>query len=326
MDSELMQEARSRPGESRRPSIVVAIPCYNEAAAIGRVVRAFRETLPEAAVWVIDNASTDGSAQEAARAGAQVIREPRRGKGYVVQTLFQTVRGDALVMVDGDGTYRAEDVRTLLAPILDGEADMVVGARLRGATEAAMGPLHHVGNRMIAALLNTLFRTSFEDVLSGYRVFSRRFQQEVPLLAQGFEVETELTVQALQRGLVTRELPVHYDPRPSGSQSKLRTFQDGYRIVVTMVVLLRDHRPIVVFGAFGVANLLAAFWAGCLRVLGHQGWLALSPSLLSGLVILCTIVGFLSIGIGLLLNVVNTRFREVTSLLTRRGEEKRPDA
>lgn len=300
-------------------SVAVAIPCYNEAATIAKVVRAFRQALPEAAIWVVDNASTDGSAHAAAEAGASVVRESRRGKGYVTQTILETIRADALVIVDGDGTYRAEDVHDLLAPVLRGEADMVVGNRLRDADRTAMGYVHHAGNRLIVALLNALFRASFEDVLSGYRVLSRRFQQTVPLLAEGFEIETELTIQALRHGLLIREAPIHYEPRPEGSQSKLRTFKDGYRIVLTMMVLLRDHRPLVVFGFFGALCLLAAGAAGALRLLAYGGWHTLPPSVLAGVVLLCAVVGCISMGIGLLLNAINTRFQEFASLVKRRS-------
>lgn len=299
-------------------SIAVAIPCYNEAHTIAGVVRGFRAALPEATIYVFNNNSNDGSADLAARAGAVVIRENRQGKGYVMQAILERVQADALVIVDGDGTYLADDVHRLLAPVLNHEADMVVGNRLQEATDDSMRPLHQLGNRLIVALINLLFRTDFEDVLSGYRVLSRRFQQQVPLLTPGFETETELTIQALERGLVIQEIPVGYKPRPPGSESKLQSFRDGYRILLTAAVLLRDHRPLAVFGSLGMISLAVACVAGILRLLEYAGWYTLPTSLLSGLVILCVLVGLLLLGIGLILNAINTRFREFTCLMRRR--------
>lgn len=309
------------PAEPRTPAVVaVAIPCYNEAATIGKVIRDFRRLLPEAIIWVCDNASTDGSAEAARAAGAVVVREHRRGKGYAIQTILATVEADALVIVDGDGTYVAEDVQNLVAPVLKGEADMVVGNRIHGAPPEAMRQLHQVGNRWLVAMLNMLFSTSFQDVLSVYRVFSRRFQRGVPVLTAGFEVETELTIQALKAGMVIQEVPIGYQARLPGSTSKLRSFRDGYRIAMTMIILLRDHRPLVVFGTFGLCCFLVASVAGLLRILGARGWPALPSSTLSAVSTLGVIVGFSAVGVGLLLNAMNTRFRELACLLKRRGD------
>jgi glycosyltransferase involved in cell wall biosynthesis len=298
-------------------SIAVAIPCHNEAATIGKVVHDFRAALPQAQIYVIDNNSTDSSAALARAAGAEIVVENRQGKGYVVQTIMERIDSDILVVVDGDDTYPAEEAPRLLAPIRKGEADMVVGTRLEAASDASLRRLNRIGNHFILWVLNLLFGTRFKDVLSGYRVFSRRFLTHVPLVASGFETEVEMAIQALEQGFVIREVPISYRRRPEGSRSKLRPFSDGYRILVTMAVLLRDHRPLAVFGTFGSICLAGAALAGVLRLLDYAGIPTLPVSLLSGVVILMTIVGIAFLGLGLVLNSVNTRFREIRSLLRR---------
>jgi len=312
--AEAVQTERSGP-----KSVSVAIPCYNEAVTIGKVVRDFRVALPNATVYVIDNKSSDGSADLALEAGAKVIQENRQGKGYVMQAILERMDCDALVVVDGDDTYSAGDVNQLVMPILNGEADMVVGTRLEHATKASFRRLNYVGNHMILLAVRLSFGTQLNDILSGYRVFSRRFLERVPLLTTGFETETELTIQALQHGLIIKEVPVTYRRRPEGSHSKLRPFGDGYQILLTIAVLLRDHRPLAVFGTAGLTCLLVVLVASTLRLLDYAGISTLPASLLSGTFILMTIVGFMFIGLGLVLNNINVRFREMLSLLRRLG-------
>jgi glycosyltransferase involved in cell wall biosynthesis len=300
-------------------TVAIAIPCYNEAVTIGKVVEDFRRALPQATILVFDNNSTDESAALAHRAGAVVVRENRQGKGYVMQTILERAEADALIVVDGDDTYPVEDVERLLAPIRDGEADMVVGTRLDNAPGSSFRPLHRLGNRMIAGVLNLLFGSRLTDVLSGYRTFSRRFLSHVPLITSGFETEVEMTIQALQQGMVIREVPVGYRDRPQDSHSKLRTFSDGYQILMTIAVLLRDHRPLLVFGSAGCASLALGLTAGVLRFLTYLGVPTLPESLLSGLLIWLTTVGIALLGCGLVLNSINTRFREMRSLMRRAG-------
>lgn len=300
-------------------AVAIAIPCYNEAITIAKVVEDCRRVLPDATIRVFDNNSTDESAALARRAGAVVVRENRQGKGYVMQTILERAQADALIVVDGDDTYPAEEVERLLAPIRDGEADMVVGTRLENAPGSSFRPLHRLGNRMIAGVLNSLFGSRLTDVLSGYRVFSRRFLSRVPLIMSGFETEVELTIQALQQGMVIREVPVSYRNRPHGSHSKLRTFSDGYQILMTIAVLLRDHRPLMVFGSVGSVSLALGLTAGVLRFLAYVGVPTLPESLLSGLLIWLTTAGIALLGCGLVLNSINTRFREMRSLMRRPG-------
>jgi glycosyltransferase involved in cell wall biosynthesis len=292
--------------------VTVAIPCHNEAPTIAKVVSDFRGQLPEAEVLVCDNCSTDGTAEAARAAGARVIREKRKGKGYALQTILETVDSDVCVLVDGDDTYFAEDVHALLAPVLADRADMVVGDRLQEASSQALSDLHRFGNRAILAIVNMAFRTSFKDVLSGYRVMNRNFMRSVPLITGGFEIETELTLQALEKGMAIEELPVRYRARPEGSFSKLSPFADGYRILMSMAVLLRNHRPLYFFSLLALAlvgldALYGVAWAtGALppwRPLVHGVVLAGVLATAGALVVL-----------GVVLNAVNAGFREIVSL------------
>jgi glycosyltransferase involved in cell wall biosynthesis len=296
-------------------SLTVAIPCYNEAATIARVVAAFRAELPEAEVLVVDNASTDGSGELARAAGARVLREKRRGKGFVMQTIFESVQTDLVVIVDGDDTYLPGDVHALLAPVLRDEADMVVGDRLHDASREALNDLHRFGNRAILRLINLTFRTSFRDVLSGYRVVNRTLLRRVPLIKGGFETETELTLQALENGLLIQEVPIRYRARPEGSVSKLSAFADGYRILLTIAVLLRNHRPLYFFGLPSAFALLAAAgWAALWAVGVVPPWRpAVHLAIVGGL----AVVGIAVVLVGLLQHAIAAGFQEMRALARR---------
>lgn len=306
-------------------TIVVAVPCYNEVITIAKVVRDFRAVLPDAAIHVFDNNSTDGSAAAAGEAGAIVHRVYRQGKGHVMRAILDTMQADALIVVDGDDTYLAEESPVLLAPILRREADMVVGNRLHQVSEGSLRQLHQVGNRVIVACINVMFHTAFRDILSGYRVFSRRFVESVPILTPGFETETELTLRALTEDLVITEIPISYRSRPAGSLSKLRSFHDGYRIMLTAVMLLRDLHPLRLFGSMSVLCSLVALTGLGLRLLTYGGIPTLPTSVLAAGVLLFAPLGILTFGIGLILNAINTRYRETHQLLNRRGRRGERD-
>jgi glycosyltransferase involved in cell wall biosynthesis len=297
--------------------IAVAIPCHNEAATIVKVVGDFRAALPSATIYVFDNASTDSSVDLATKAGSNVVRVHNLGKGHVLRSIFDELAEDVIVLVDGDDTYYAEDAAALMAPVLEGRADMVVGERLAGASDANMKALNHFGNRMIVSYINRLFGVKYRDVLSGYRVFNRRFVESVPVLTTGFEVETEITLQALAEGLRVIEVPTRYRNRPQDSHSKLRPFADGYRIVLTAAILLRDHRPLRLFGTIALGFWLLALAAGVARLLSLSGRGSLPDSILGGAVLLFVPTGMIALGIGLSLNAINTRFQEIKNFLRR---------
>lgn len=293
-----------------KKTIAVAIPCYNEAITIAKVVRDFR-TITQAPVYVFDNNSADNSVALAREAGAIVHYVRKRGKGNVMRAIFDTIMADALIVVDGDDTYMAEEAPMLLDPVLRGEADMVVGNRLHNVTDESLRKLHQIGNRLIVASINSMFGTNYNDILSGYRVFSRRFIEAVSLFKEGFEIETEITLQALENGLEVIERPISYRSRPPSSQSKLRSFRDGYRIMLTSLILLRDYQPMRLFGFVSLVCLLFVFISGTLRFMNYLRITTLPAPLLTGMILLFVPVGTLSFGIGLVLSAVNSRFREI---------------
>jgi glycosyltransferase involved in cell wall biosynthesis len=237
--------------------IAVLVPCFNESAAIAKVVGDFRAALPDATVYVYDNNSTDDTSAVAAAAGAEVRRETRRGKGNVVRRMFQDVEADVYVMVDGDDTYDARVAPALVARLVDDNLDMVVGKRIE-TQKAAYRAGHRLGNSVLTGLVRWLFGAQIDDMLSGYRVFSRRFVKSFPSFSREFEIETELTVHAMQMQMPVAEQATDYKERPPGGASKLRTFRDGWRILLTITNLLRNERPLLFFSLVGLVVGLAA--------------------------------------------------------------------
>jgi len=302
----------------RARTITIAIPCFNESITIEKVIRDFRRVLPFADIIVFDNASSDRTAEIARKSGAKVTTVLRRGKGNVIQRIFRSVKTDFLVLVDGDDTYNARDVYTLFLPALDGMADMVVGDRLtRKKRRRGFSKSHQFGNVLFRNILNILFGTRYLDILSGYRVMTREFYQNVPVLSSGFEVETELTLQALERGYEIREVPVLYRDRPTNSHSKIREFRDGSQIIITIVSLLRDYRPMTFFSFVGGSFLVAGLFSGSIIVLEylHTGMIYRVPTAI--LTIALVLVGVNSFISGLILSAVNRRYREMEILLKR---------
>ena len=297
--------------------IAVAIPCYNEEATIVSVIKHFKNVLPSAEIYVFNNNSTDKSEELAVQASAKVVRVRRQGKGYVMRTIFDVVVADILIIVDGDGTYVAEDVVKLIEPVEKGEADMVVGNRLDTASRQSLADLNRLGNKLIVQTINFTFGTQYKDVLSGYRVLSRRFVERVPLLTPKFETETELTLQALEEGLQIVELPVQYRARPDNSPSKLRPFHDGGRIMLAIAMLLRDHRPLCFYGFLGGASLFFALCFAVLKACNLYGITHLSDSLLAAGILLFSPVGFILLGVGFVLSAINTKFRELKQIMFR---------
>jgi len=302
-----------------KPDIAVVIPCHNEEITIGKVVDDFRRELPDARIVVFDNCSTDATAQIAAEHGADVLIEPRLGKGYVIESMFDRVEADAYVMVDGDDTYPADKVHDLLAPVLAAQADMTVGARLDSATKATFRPLHVSGNNLVRRLVNWFGHSHLTDIMSGYRAFSRHVVGHLPVVSAGFEVETEMTIQMLYYRMKIVEVPVPYRPRPEGSYSKLRTFHDGFRVLWKIFTLVRAFKPLMFFGALGLVLFVLGILAGIPAMHDYMtnpgGFVEHVPLaiLATGLMILAA--G--SIFLGVLLHAINWRLREMHNVLTR---------
>jgi glycosyltransferase involved in cell wall biosynthesis len=302
------------PGE---PKIAVMIPCHNEAATIGRVVESFRAQLPHAAVYVFDNCSTDATAAIASARGAVVIPEPRLGKGYVVEAMLDRIEADYYVMVDGDDTYPAAMAGELLAPVMSGHADMVVGARRAGQQDKPFRPLHAAGNSVVRWLINRIFSANLTDILSGFRAFNARVARSMPVVSSGFEVETEMTVQALYLRLKILEVPVTYRGRPEGSRSKLRTFRDGARVLWKVFSLMRAFKPLTFFGGCGLVLLALAVICGVGPI---QDYLATGKVPRFPRAILATglmILSAMSVFLGLLLHAINWRMKELHNVVTR---------
>ncbi len=301
------------------PKVAVVIPCFNEELTIGKVVDDFRRALPEAGVYVFDNMSADRSAEIAAEHGAAVRRVKMRGKGQVVAQVMASVPADVLVVVDGDDTYPAEAVGELLAPVLADEADMVVGTRMQTYSDKAFRPLHVMGNRLVRGLINLIFRSKLTDIMSGYRAFTAELARNVPITAVGFEVETELTLQALYNGFVIKEVPIEYRERPAGSNSKLRTFRDGARVLWTIFNIARSAKPLTFFGAAAILLLALGILAAVPAItqyLGH-GTVESFPLLLVGVGLV--VLSFQCVGLGMVLHALNVRLKEIASLVRKAG-------
>lgn len=294
--------AAARRGEG----VAVLIPCYNEAVTIAKVVADFRAALPEAVVYVYDNNSSDGTAAIAAEAGAVVRRESRQGKGNVVRSMFRDIDADYYLMVDGDDTYPAEAAGDLLAPIAADEADMTVGDRLSNGSYGKENdrPFHGFGNNLVRRLIKLIYGYAFEDVMTGYRGFSRAFVKTMPVMSEGFQIETEISIWAVDRRWRVTDVPIVYRDRPEGSESKLSTFTDGMLVIAAIASLFRDYRPMAFFGWLGV--FLAAVGLGFgVPVIGEYldtGYVSKLPS--SVLAVALMLIAALSWTAGLILDTV----------------------
>ncbi len=309
--AETIMRSRMEETEMDRQRVAVLIPCYNEQLTVGQVVRDFRAELPRADIYVFDNNSEDRTVEMAREAGAHVFFERRQGKGYVVQRMFTDVEADVYVMVDGDGTYPAAYVHNLIAPVLSGEADMVVGSRLADESDSQFKMLNRLGNRLFLTAINIIFKTRLSDILSGYRAFSRHFVKNIPLFGGGFETETELTIKALGRGYQIIEFPVDLQQRPAGSFSKIRIGHDGLMILNTILALFRDYKPLTFFGAVGLFLLLSGFVPGIVVIVEFikTGLVARLPSAVLAVGLILS--GLLSVSVGLVLHTITRRFQEL---------------
>lgn len=239
--------------------IAVLIPCYNEGTTIGKVVVDFRSELPEADIYVYDNNSTDDTVEKGKKAGAIIGYERRQGKGNVVRRMLREIDADCYILVDGDDTYPVENAREMARMVLEEKTDMVIGDRLSATYfEENKRPLHDSGNRLVRSIINRIFHSDVKDIMTGYRAMSRRLVETLPLLSEGFEIETEMTIMALDSGLDIRQIPVQYRDRPDGSVSKLNTITDGCRILLTILKLYRDYQPLRFFSMIAALLVVIA--------------------------------------------------------------------
>ena len=291
--------------------VAVLIPCYNEEKTVQKVVEDYRRVLPQAEIYVYDNNSTDKTAELAAQAGAIVRREYRQGKGNVIRSMFRQIDADCYLMIDGDDTYPAEYAPEMVRMIPDGEADMVNGDRLSSTYFTENKRLfHNTGNRLVRGLINHLFHADVRDIMTGYRAFSRGFVKTFPVLSRGFEIETEMTIHAVDKNFLIREIPVDYRDRPQGSVSKLNTYSDGARVLMTIFRLVKDYKPLAFFSVVSLALIVAAavlFVPVFLEYLA-TGLVARFPTLI--------VAGFLAVGglltfcCGLILDTVIKKERQ----------------
>jgi glycosyltransferase involved in cell wall biosynthesis len=299
---------------SRQPSTAVVLPCLNEAPAIAGVIAGFAAALPSARIYVIDNASTDATAETARKAGAIVIHEPQRGKGNAVRRAFAAIDADIFVIADGDGTYVAARAPELIATLQAEHLDMVVGARRKTADEAYRAG-HEIGNWAFNRALKASFGSAFRDIFSGYRVLSRRFVKSFPAMSDGFEIETEMSVHAILLRMPTREIDCDYHARPAGTASKLKTVRDGFRILGTLFNLVRLHRPLIFFtvlAGFLLGSALALFVPVFLTFL-ETGLVPRIPTLIVAAVI--GLAGLLAAFCGLILDASARTQVEIRRLL-----------
>lgn len=295
--------------------IAVLIPCYNESQTIAKVIKDYREALPEAVIYVYDNNSADHTDEIAREAGAVVRYEYRQGKGNVIRSMFREIDAHCYLMIDGDDTYPAENARAMAEAVLSGRADMVIGDRLSSTyfTENKR-PFHNVGNRLVRGLINTIFKSNIQDIMTGYRAFNYEFVKSFPILSQGFEIETEMSIHALDKNFKLLELPVTYRDRPEGSVSKLNTYRDGFRVLRTIASLFRDYKPFSFFGWLGFLCFLVAtlFFAPVMADYLATGLVPRFPTLIacSGFYIL----SFLLWVSGVILEVIAKKHRQLFEL------------
>ena len=296
-------------------TIAVLIPCYNESQTIAKVVKDYREALPEAVIYVYDNNSTDHTDEAAREAGAIVRYEYRQGKGKVIRSMFRDIDAECYLMIDGDDTYPAENARSMVNHILSGRADMVIGDRLSSTyfTENKR-PFHNTGNRLVRGLINTIFTSDIKDIMTGYRAFNYEFVKSFPILSKGFEIETEMSIHALDKNFKLLEVPVTYRDRPAGSVSKLNTYKDGFRVLKTIARLFRDYKPFAFFGWLGLLCFIIAtiFFVPVLQAYFSTGLVAKFPTL-----IVCSgiyVVSFLLWMSGLILDVIAKKHRQLFEL------------
>ena len=306
--------------------IAVLIPCYNEAATIEKVVTDMKAALPEAVIYVYDNNSSDATAEIAARAGAIVRREPAQGKGNVIRRMFREVDAQCYLMTDGDDTYPAEFAPQMCRGVLEGQADMVIGDRLSSTyfTENKR-PFHNLGNTLVRGAINLMFRTDIKDVMTGYRAFSYQFIKTFPVLSKGFEIETEMTIHAVQKNMHCKNVVIQYRDRPEGSESKLNTYSDGFKVLLTIARLFKNYRPLGFFSLLALALLLISgvFFVPVLAEYLQTGLVNRFPTLIvCGFVALAAIISFFA---GMVLDTIQQKNRQDFEMNLHRANNRLKD-
>ena len=296
--------------------IAVLIPCYNEAKTIKKVIKDYKKVLPEADIYVYDNNSTDKTDKIAKKAGAIVRYEYKQGKGNVMRSMFKDIDADCYLIIDGDDTYPAENAREMCDLVLNKKADMVIGDRLSSTyfTENKR-PFHNFGNVLVRKLINFLFKSNIKDIMTGYRAFSHEFVKTFPVLSQNFEIETEMTIHALDKNFLIKEIPVQYRDRPNGSVSKLNTFEDGIKVLKTIARLFKEYKPSIFFSLFGLLFLIIAFSFGTPVFIDYfkTGLVERFPTLIfSGFMLMISILSFVC---GIILEVIVKKHRQLFELI-----------
>lgn len=300
----------------KKGKIAVLIPCYNESKTIAKVVKDYKKALPEAEIYVYDNNSTDKTGEIAKEAGAIVKKEYRQGKGNVVRSMFRDITADCYLMVDGDGTYPADSARKMCDLVLNDGIDMVIGDRLSSTYfKENKRRFHGFGNRLVRLLINLIFRSHIKDIMTGYRVLSYDFVKTCPVLSRGFEIETEMTIFALDKNFCIREMPVNYKDREEGSESKLNTVSDGIKVIMTIARLFEEYKPMVFFGIISFLLLLVALLLGIPVLVEYieTGMVPRFPTLIvAGFLMIAAI---LMLTCGIILQVVVRKQRETFEIL-----------
>ena len=290
--------------------IAVLIPCYNEELTVEKTVSDFKHVLPNADIYVYNNNSKDRTKELALKAGAIVKDEYRQGKGAVVRSMFRDIDADVYIMVDGDDTYPAEEVEGLITPVLEGKADMVIGDRLSSTyyTENKR-PFHNFGNSLVKGLINFLFKSDLNDIMTGYRSFSKKFVKCMPVMSDGFQIETEMTIFALTNNMQVVNVPITYRDRPEGSESKLNTFSDGFKVLLTLFNLFKDNRPFLFFGCLSLIIFIVGLIVGVpvIEEFVKTAYITKVPSAVLAAALM--INSFLMLSVGIILDAIKNQKR-----------------
>ena len=307
----------------KQSKVAVLIPCYNESKTIEKVVKDYKKVLPDADIYVYDNNSSDKTDEIAKKAGAIVRYEHRQGKGNVIRTMFKEIDADCYLMIDGDDTYPKENAKEMVNYVLEDKVDMVIGDRLSSTYfQENKRPFHNFGNKLVRGLINTLFKSNVRDIMTGYRAFSYDFVKTFPVLSKGFEIETEMTIHALDKNFSLKEIPVEYRDRPAGSVSKLNTFSDGFKVLKTIGRLFKEYKPTIFFGLIGTLFLIISLCFGIPVFVEYfkTHLVQRFPTLIfSGFMLMISILSYVC---GIILEVVVKKHRQLFELVLINKKDK----